>query len=451
MAVFARVGSFNRSQDTGAFSQDVTHRLGVTPKAMILFMSGATTAGFRTDKANPTIGFVGSDRVAYSVSMGIAGAAADADSGKRTGTAALYVSAHGGQGITEGDITAWDSDKFTITWADSADEVGFSQGGQYLIGYLILGGDISAKALTKETVAATGNLAVTGAGFQPTAAFIAQAGGNGTMDGGGNFGQLNFGATDGTSQWVIGQEAQDANTTTNEYSWQRGDRLIATTSANAYNSLATFGSFDADGMTVSYDDAPSAGWELIYLVLSGVTLSVGAFNKSTSPTNTQDVTKRTTAITIADHGRFAIGFSDGVREVSGGITSQDNVGTSVVNAYMSSTKAFQKVNNDTGTVDAAGDFTGGTGEFTIDWSTNDAVATEFFYVAIQATIPLGGGGGGGGGGGQGGQGGGGGNSGGNGGGNGGGGPGGGGGPPGQTRRTIIGSQRRRRRSLIGIF
>jgi hypothetical protein len=423
---------------------------------MILWMSGATTAGFRTDKANATFGFVDQDMASYSASMGIAGAAGIADSGKRIGTAALYIAAQGNQLIAEASVTAWDTNSFTLTWTDGAE---VAQAGEYLIGYLVLGGDVESKALTVETVAATGNLSVTGAGFQPTAAFVAQAGGLGTMDSGSNFGQLNLGATDGTNQWVIGQEAQDAQDSTNEYSWQRADRIIASTSANAYNSLATFGSFDADGMTVSYDDAPSAGWELIFLVLSGVTLSAGAFNKSTSPTNTQDVTttgvnpsavlfastQRTTATTLTDHGRFAIGFSDGVREVSGGITSQDNAGTSVVNAYMSSTKAFQKVNNDTSTVDAAGDFTGGTGEFTLDWSTNDAVATEIFYVAIEATIPLGGGGGGGGG--SGGQGGGGGKGG------GGAGPpgGGGGGPPGQIRRTIIGQRRRRRSGFIGVF
>jgi hypothetical protein len=84
------------------------------------------------------------------------------------------------------------------------------------------------------------------------------------------------------------------------------------------------------------------------------------------------------------HTRFAIGASEVTTEGAIAIHDDDGEDISSVDGVHSATKAYVKLNNDTQTTDAAADLTALNADgFTLSWTTNDAVATELFYLALS--------------------------------------------------------------------
>jgi hypothetical protein len=457
MAVVA--GSFIKTGTAvNGTTQSFAHGLGSTPKAMIFYTSDAA-AGFRTAYF-PSIGFVDQSLGAISFGAGAAHNSASANTVGRVAAKAITIVRDDGVVFAECDVTSWDGTNVNLTWTIQATT------DQPIIGFIAIGGGaVRSKVVDHAVNTGDVNEAVTGAGFTPTLA-LCLLGGNlvgvlpqNTANGVGNHSNLCLGVTDGTNQWSIAFGSDDGDTSADARRGQRTDTFYqALASDAAYEWRGTIASLDADGLTFNEVTESTTGSHFGFLFLRGVSFAMGAFDKSvdgapaaqnitTTGLNPQAVLLASwqniadTAIVV--QGRQGIGFSDGTNEFSGGVTDADTADPTNTAAYSSSTKGFTKVNNDTDTVDAEADVTMGTGQFTVTWTTNDAVATQILYLAMATT-----GGGGGGGGGQGGSGG---SGGGSGGGGGGGGPPGGGSPPGQTRRALIGSQRRRRRRLIGIF
>jgi len=90
----------------------------------------------------------------------------------------------------------------------------------------------------------------------------------------------------------------------------------------------------------------------------------------------------TRTVAVAE-SRIGFGASDGTTEFTSSMQDQDAVTTSRVRNFERSTKAFSKVNNNTSTVDAEANVLGfNTDGFALNWTTNDAVATEILYVAF---------------------------------------------------------------------
>jgi len=449
------VGSFIKTATIGASTQEIAHGLGSTPRAMIFYTSDSPS-GFRTAYF-PTLGLVDQDRDAVAIGAAASHNTASSNTVSRMAAKAITIVRDDGVVFAEADISAWTQTTFTVSWTTQITS------DQPIIGFMAIGGggNVRSNVVYHTLDGDTGADPITGAGFTPTLAL---------MIGGGNlvgslprnttnnlFTSFSLGVTDGTNQWTLAFGSDDGDTAADARRIQRTDWCFSATANDAVNDWeVSITSMDADGLTLNVGVADSIDTNLGVLFLRGVTAGMGAFDKSTGAAPVaQNVTttgfspqavllasfQNIATTSIVTQGRMGVGFSDGTNEVSGGQTDEDTSDPTDTAAYMSATKAFTKVNNDTDTVDAECDVTMGTGQFTVNWTTNDAVATQILYLALAT-----GGGSGGGGGGSGGQGG----SGGNGGGGNGNGNGGGNGPPGQLRRTIIGQERQRHNNLIHI-
>jgi len=93
---------------------------------------------------------------------------------------------------------------------------------------------------------------------------------------------------------------------------------------------------------------------------------------------------QTAAVSIA-HTRLGIGASDGPREGCSAIAVADAVMPTNVDGIDKTSKVFVKVDNTTMTTNAEADMTSldATG-FTLNWTTNDAVATQINFLALGA-------------------------------------------------------------------
>jgi hypothetical protein len=93
----------------------------------------------------------------------------------------------------------------------------------------------------------------------------------------------------------------------------------------------------------------------------------------------QDITRATPVV----HARLGMGASDGTREGTTAIQDADALSTTSVQNFDKTTKVFAKVDNTTSTIDAEADLASLDADgFTLNWTTNDAVATEMLYVAF---------------------------------------------------------------------
>src|SRR5687767_11746205 len=110
-----KAGSFFKSASTGAFTQDVAHNLGETPKALIFFTAAETTgSAFRTGLF-PAIGFVDDDRNAIAFATTADHNAATSNTARRVAAKALTIITTSAT-VGEFDISAWDSTNFTVSW-----------------------------------------------------------------------------------------------------------------------------------------------------------------------------------------------------------------------------------------------------------------------------------------------------------------------------------------------
>src|SRR6185295_14548855 len=87
--------------------------------------------------------------------------------------------------------------------------------------------------------------------------------------------------------------------------------------------------------------------------------------------------QNTTQAGVTTSARMGLGASDGTSKASIASSDLDNAATSSVQGYESVAKAFTKVDNSTSTINAEADLASFDADgFTLNWTTNDAVATE---------------------------------------------------------------------------
>jgi hypothetical protein len=160
---------------------------------------------------------------------------------------------------------------------------------------------------------------------------------------------------------------------------------------------AGYVSMNADGFTVGFSNLSSQRF-FSSLCLAGEDYALGVEAKTTSAaTASESITgpgfepaavllgmqaNVTATATGVQHARFAIGASDGTNERAAVNSSQDNIGTSVVDSYMASAKAIVKSNNATPAIDAEADLAMTATGFDLSWTTNDAVATLVPWIAF---------------------------------------------------------------------
>jgi len=398
--VFA-VGSFAKSGTTG--NQVVTHTLGQTPKAIILWTVGKTN---ETASAGFTFGIGVSDGTTeYATSMEAANGVTTSVSARHMAAKAITIVNSNQATRAEADLTTWSSSSFTLNWTAN-------EASSYVVHYLAVGGpSVSAKVVLWQAPASTGNRAVTGVGFQPETVLHFNAGGAFTTAPPFETGNAVFGMgvmDKGGGQWaMMTGDTANANPSTSSRSQKTDSTIYTTTDAPAVNITkeATFVSMDSGGFTVNFTaNSTSANQTQIFsLALAGLRAKAGSFNKSTGAqpasqgittpgfrpgavlfSSYQSTTQAGGTVHIA-HERLGIGATDGSHEGCSALANADNVSPTNVDGIDKTSKVFLKLDNTTMATNAEADLSSldATG-FTVNWTTNDAVATQINFLALGA-------------------------------------------------------------------
>jgi hypothetical protein len=397
-AVFA-VGSFNKIGNVA--SQSVAHTLGQVPKALILWTSGKTG-----EVASPGFLFalgVSDGNTSMSTSMDVRWGVSAAQSARRMAPKALTFVEYTTNTVAEADLGALSASDFALNWT-------VNDGSTYSVHYLAIGGpQVSAKVITWQAPSAPGTKVVNNVGFMPETVLHFNAGGAlvatpPTQSFNGVFG---LGAMDKAGgQWTAMVGDTNGSNPSTASRLQKTDSAIfaATDAPSSISKEATFVSMDTGGFTVNFTANSSSGnlTQIFSLALAGVKAKAGFFAKSTgAQPASQSITTagfrpgavffssyqslaQTAAVQIAA-ARIGIGASDGTHEGSAAIAVSNNVSPTVADGADKISKVFMKIDNASATIDAESDLTSfdATG-FTLNWTKNDAVATQICYWALAA-------------------------------------------------------------------
>jgi hypothetical protein len=389
MALLCKVIEFAQPTSSG---NQATTGAGFRPKAIMIFGSAPTSAGNAVNlflnagmatstSARGVISSFDTDAVATTIVF------------RGTRTDRCYASYASATSIVEADLVSLDADGFTLNWS----KVEASNARKLFA--VCLGGDdlTNAKVQTFTGASSAGNQSVTGVGFQPDCTiFFAGL----TLANLGESSMLfSIGAAKSSSERVAaGMSSVDNVGTSNTNRKQVSDKCITLPWAGTGAVLqeADFVSHDADGFTINWTTALS-NRTILALCLKGGQYKIGAETQKTS-TGTKATTgtsftptglltwgvNNTASSSIADNARLSIGFASGAgdeKSIWGG--SLDNQGTSVSDSRYSATKVIEHCTEGTPTVNAAADVDSfDSNGFTLDWTTADATAREFLYLAF---------------------------------------------------------------------
>jgi hypothetical protein len=400
MALSAKYGNFTKDTD-GTGNQSVTS-VGFLPKALILWTTGQTAAGFA---ANDILCIGYSDGATDRCwGRGNDDNVATTNSGRRSAAKIISIISDGGPTVVaEADLTTFDSDGFSLDWTTN-------DANASIIHYLALGAiDLTNAIVLERTVStATGNVGYTGAGFLPEFALFLGIGTTITPTSATNYHGFMGAAVSATKRWVYagcGQDGQTMGSGVNAFRTQVTTHcFLHLNSANAEESAADFVSFDSDGFTLNWTNAGVANQDFYVLLLKGGAYDVGVSNKPTGGApQTQTVSGlafdpqgvflasfgiAATATITADSDLSVGGASSGSSEGSIWSQTKDNVINTEANRNTSTTKALTLCEG-SATLDAECDATLGTAQFELNWTTNNAVASQILYFAVGSTVTAG--------------------------------------------------------------
>lgn len=398
MALSIAFGSFTKSTGVAPAAQSFAHGLGSTPKALIMWMAGGLTTDTFVTSYYKAIGFTTATTQAFSHAGASVDAGASSNSSGRFAAKVLTIVEWAEATLAEADLSSFDATNVNLSWTTN-------NAVAYVIHFCVIGGDdlTNAIAINWDSPSVTGNKSVTGVGFQPNILFhLTIPFGAVTPPTTQADSRIGLGVMTAGGEWVSWVRSDDNATTTDTYRIQLTNAgIVHLTGAGAVGTQASWVSMDSDGFTVNYTTA--SGGDIITLALKGGSYKTGSSNKPTgaapvTQTFTTTFTPKgyllssfqdTTQAGSVAHNRWGLGGSDGTSEQSSAISDTDNLADSSVDAIDSTTKVFIKDNNNTPAIDAEADHSslGATGPV-INWTTNDAVATEMLYVAFGDTIEL---------------------------------------------------------------
>jgi hypothetical protein len=400
-AQVVKVGSFVKSTAAAPVSQAVPHGLGITPKAIIFWTSGTAATGISTADHRFSLGFT-DGTTSKSASSAAQHNQATTSTRKRMASVPLTIAQYGvAVPWAEAAFTSWDATNVTLNWTTNSATAS-------VIHFIAIGGSgVSAKVLQWSTITTTGSQAVTGVGFQPSLVFHAQTNGNNILPFQvGNL-SLGLGVMDaGGHQWAFSLSSPDGAKPPNTARGQRTDAAIHAVDGSAMgpDDQATFTSMDADGFTLNWTRKVFVTADVVVsLALTGLNLRAGSFNKNaTAGTNiTQSVTGvgfRPALVLLASYqnvtmpsttgvanARVGLGAADGTTQGACAIADANGTAKSVVYSREETANVFVKIDNATAPPPADAIATLSTFDadgFTLNWGTNDAVATEMLYLAL---------------------------------------------------------------------
>lgn len=385
MAVLANTGTFSVS----ATGSKVVTGVGFQPKVIIIWHASGPGSLYHV------IGVAASASEEWTVS---------AFSQDGTGTSNTFCAGRDDATINLRDgavvyvlanLTSFDSDGFTLNVTTSS--------GTQVLDYLALGGDdlVDVQAGTTLVPASGSTHAVTGVGFQPDLVLFSYVG------------QQDWPSTGFNAMYGMGAMTADAQASsygwtdnnvgvsqTNSYQLDDAVVLLATGAAPAQFLRWSRSSLDSDGFTLSLDDLGTLAADLGYVALKFSSPNWVKLGKETQPTSAQ--TKQTSGLGLTpaglllfgcmlatstspqNEGNFTIGAWDGSHNFSYAVCDADGADPMNCDRRASVTKAIQKING-SATMLSEADVSGAAFDsFTLNWTTADAVAREFFYIAMGA-------------------------------------------------------------------
>lgn len=392
MALDVKVGSVAARTTTG--SQAYTG-VGFQPEALILYVSNRVSAGVTTSVNQLGFGFssAAASRACAITSRNGGTTTGNIDEESRMAAAAVTLLNTFGSLHLEATLTSFDADGFTLNF-------GTVTGSANLIGYIALAGsDLTDVAVGDFlTGTSTGNVDVTGLGFDPDCVLLMHTNlGTAlpyTSRTGSRFG---FGVGVSSSQrWGSVRTVRDQILNTAAASKQVNTAvLLGVDTSAAEDFVADYSGSISGGFRVNFSDAPASTVRVAYLALKGGTYSTGletqrtsTGTKGTTVTGTPKVAllaaaAKTAGSTLdtATDAHTLFGGSDGTTETAVGGRTADNVATADVYCEHAATRAIVKSDIAGATLSVA-DVAFSASTMTLDWTTADAVATEFGYLTI---------------------------------------------------------------------
>jgi hypothetical protein len=268
-----QTGTFTANTTTGA--QTITHTLGATPCALILYSAGTQAAGTFTNNPRWAMGMTdGTTSRATCNSVNRNNPAATA---RRYANAIITFVNGGATLVAEASFTSFSSSNFVINWTTA-------DGTARVINYMIFGNTaLSAKVVEWTFGAGTGAQSVTGVGFLPQLAvhLTTALAAPGTSTGS----QFCYGAMSNAGGQVTNSVASRNGTG----SHQCGTSSSISQTIECINSTVTgfefsaqYTSMDSDGFTVNRTTAPGTGKLVATLCMNGFT-NIFVGRTATSP------------------------------------------------------------------------------------------------------------------------------------------------------------------------
>lgn len=382
MSFSCKVGSFTVPAATG---NQATTGVGFQPTAVIFFAlrrsadGKSSNASENEDMVGTLLGFGAAGPTFGSVACG-----SDFTSGGLASQSACIFATEPSIAPTPifaANFVSLDADGFTVNWTTVKPTA-------YVINYLALGGDLTnAKVVsfTGPNGGATGSQAVTGVGFQPDAVLFAYASNNSV--------NLSGGVGMASSSSAMAAASAEFTSATNRY--QRIDKCIVAFDATTVLRQATLTSFDSDGLTLNWDAASGSDVLTVRaLCLKGGQFKVFSDTQKTS-TGTQAKTGigfQPTGILVSSTQKTAgttLDTTDIARQL--GAASSTTARASIANADnnngcadLTRTKVIEYIDDDgTPTTFAAADLSSFDADgYTLNWTTADATARQFFGMAF---------------------------------------------------------------------
>ena len=371
---------------------------GFQPKALFVWMGLNTATGAAAD-AQHSLGYAGSsttERVAGynsddNLTVSDITTAIEADK-----IASLYTRGTTTQNVSA-ILTSLDATGFTLNWTTLTTT-------SPLYNYLAIGGsDITnVKSGSFAANTSTGDQAVTGVGFVPDVVIFQVV--NKTSDGAQNANSgYGFGCATGVGEeWSMSIGSTNGSGTMSNTHRFSSTKCIVVHNSTTMDGLADFVSFDADGFTINWSDAPSSAWKINYMCIKGGQWFAGTETQKTS-TGTKATTGTgftplglilgglcdTTVDSDAGHMRLTLGATTGTsNNVCLWTGDRNAVAVSIVNSIHSATKCIIHATEQTSVspttqADAVLSSFDGNG-FTLDWTTADATARNFGFLAYAA-------------------------------------------------------------------
>jgi hypothetical protein len=393
-----KVGSFTKDASGVPVTQVVPHGLfGLAPKALILWTDGKTNEAFSAD-------------FLYALGMtdgttSFSAAAASRDGAgpvfpgvwRRLADKALAIWSPGGVALAEADLQSWDTANFTLNWTTN-------DATPYVIHFIAIGGPtVKAKIVNWQMPTNPGNTSVT-VGFTPDVVLHAHLGAGFTTTPPWGQSGAHFGL--GVMDKNGGQWATDEETWNGDFKMSRGQHRTrastrSTTRAVQKSRPSSRWTRPGHGQLHPPHGNSSRG-QVISLALKGVLAKAGSFPKITAGSNQpvagvgfspsavllasfQDVTQADPLNAVSEM-RFGLGAADRWSgQGASAVADLDASNPTITQGIDKTSKAFVKVNSNPSGIDAEANVsTFDSGGFTLNWTTNDTVATEILYLALAA-------------------------------------------------------------------